>query len=131
MVVTAKLAIDLHLPDAVPFAYLNATVLRWPVHGRILFASGVRRHGFHVGHFRLLRFGRAQVSEEHHGANEIFRVIVGFAVVSFVPGHTHRFDEPCSQMIDKPRLGASHECDWGLQHRLMGQHTSFEIGCLG
>jgi hypothetical protein len=79
------------------------------------FAS--RRHGLLVGHVRLLRFGRAHFSEEHHGANEFFRVVVGFAVVVFVPGHAHRFDEPFSQVVDETRLGAGHVGDQGLQHR--------------
>jgi hypothetical protein len=92
------------------------------------FAS--RRLGLLVGHFRLLRFGRAHFSEEHHGANEFFRVVIGFAVVVFVPGHAHRFDEPFSQVVDETRLGAGHVGDQGLQDPFMGQHAPFKIGRL-
>jgi hypothetical protein len=56
-------------------------------------------------------FGRAHFSEEHHGANEFLRIIIGFAVVVFVPGHAHRFDEPFSQVVDETWLGARHVGD--------------------
>jgi hypothetical protein len=34
--------------------------------------------------FRLLRFGPARFSEEHHRANEFFRIVIGFAVIVFM-----------------------------------------------
>ncbi|WP_407644483.1 hypothetical protein [Chachezhania sediminis] len=131
VVVAAELAIDLHLPDAVSFAHLNPISPRWPVHGRLLCSFASRRLGLLIGHVLLLRVGRARFSDEHHGANEFFRVVDGFAVVMFVPGHTHRLDEPCSQMIDEPRLRAGHVGDQSLQDSFVGQHTPFEVGRLG
>lgn len=72
----------------------------------------------------------ARFSEEHHGANEFFRLIVGFAMVMFMPGQFHRLHEPFSQVIDETRLGTGHVGDQGLQDPFMGQHAPFEIGRL-
>ncbi|MCG6882282.1 MAG: hypothetical protein LJE62_00850 [Silicimonas sp.] len=128
VVVAKKLAIDPDLPDAVSFAYLNPTLPRLPVQGRPLFPFVYRRRGLLVGHVRLLRFWRAHFSEEHHGANEFLRIIVGFAVAVFVPGHAHRFNEPFSQMVDKTWLGPGHVGDQRLKDPFMRQHSPFEIG---
>jgi hypothetical protein len=130
VVVAAELAIDPHLPDAVSFVYLNPASLLWPVHGGLLCSFASRRHGLLVGHFRLLRFGCAHFSEEHHRANELFCVVIGFAVIVFTPRHAHRFDEPCFQMIDEPRLRAGHSGDQSLQDPFMGQNAPFKIGRL-
>jgi hypothetical protein len=86
-----------------------------------------RQHGLLVGHVRLLRFRRAHFSEEHHGANEFLRIIIGFAVVVFVPGHAHRFDEPFSQVVDETWLGAGHVGDQCLKDPFMRQHPPLEI----
>lgn len=90
VVVAAKLAIDILLPDAVSFAHLISAALGWPVRGRTLLSSASRRHGLLVGHIRLLPFGRAHFSEEHYGANELFRIVIGLKVVVFVPRLLHR-----------------------------------------
>jgi hypothetical protein len=47
-----------------------------------------------VGHIRLLPFGRAHFSEEHCGANELFRIAIGLKLVVFVPRHVNRCHEP-------------------------------------
>lgn len=72
----------------------------------------------------------ARFSEEHHGANEFFRIVVGFAVVMFAPGHTHRLDEPFSKVVHEARFGAGHVGDQSLQDPFMSQHTPFELGGL-
>ena len=58
VVVAAQLDIDLDLPDAVSFAYLNPTSLHWPVNGRTL-SPATWRHGLLVCHVRFLRSGCA------------------------------------------------------------------------
>ena len=70
----------------------------------------------------------ARVSEEHHGANEFFRMIIGFAVVVFALGQFHRLQVPFSQVVDETRLGTSHLGDQGLQDPFMRLNAPFEIG---
>lgn len=72
----------------------------------------------------------ARFSEEHHGANELFRVVVSFSVVIFVPGQFHRLHEPFSQVIDETGFGTGHVGDQSLQDAFAGQHAPFEIGRL-
>ncbi|MDW3118032.1 MAG: hypothetical protein R8G60_09795 [Roseovarius pacificus] len=74
--------------------------------------------------------GCAHVSKEHHGADEFFGVIVGFAVVVFMLDHAHWFHKPLSKVVDEPRLRAGHVGDQGLQNPFMSQHPPLEIGRL-
>jgi hypothetical protein len=105
VVVTVKFAINPHLPNAVSFAHLNLTLVHWSASGgpRFSFAHGPLV--LLVDQFLLFRFGRVRVSEENCSTNELFIVIIDFAVVMFGPGHTHRFDEPLLQMVDEPGQG--------------------------
>ncbi len=130
VVVTVKLAIDPHLPDAISFAHLNTTSLRWPPHVSPLFAANILQHGLLVGHVWLLCLACAHVSKEHHGADEFFGVVVGFAVVVFMLDYAHRFYKPLSKVVDEPRLRAGHVGDQGLQDSFMSQHPPLEIGRL-
>ena len=128
VVVTVKLAIDLYFPDAVSFAYLNPASLRLPIHGSPMFPSASPRYGVRVSHVRLLRPGRAHVSEEHCGTSEFFLIIIGFSLVVFVPARARRLHEPFSQVVDETRFRPRHVGDRRLRSLFMGLYAPLEIG---
>jgi hypothetical protein len=49
-----------------------------------------------------------RIPQEHNGPDELFGIVVGFAVVMLALRHMHGVDEPSPQVVDEARLGARH-----------------------